>query len=324
MMKNFSYVKAGTIAAAVKALGAKGAVLHAGGSDLMGCLRDGVMAVDRIVSIRDIKELKGISAQRDGGLRIGALTTIAEVAADPAIAGKYNVLAQAAGEVASPQLRTQGTLGGNLCQRPRCWYFRGDFPCARKGGDLCYAVGGENQYHAIFGGGPCFFVHPSDTAVALMALQAQLGIAGPAGARVIRIDDFFVGPDKSVTRENILGPGELVVEILLPPPPAGKVLSSYRKIRSRGAWDFALASVGSVVQFAGENVTTARIVLGGVAPYPWRVPAAEKLLVGKKIDAASARAAAEAAVREASPMSDNQYKVAMVRGAIEESLLALS
>jgi xanthine dehydrogenase YagS FAD-binding subunit len=323
MIKNFAYVKAGSIAAAIKALSAKGACLHAGGTDLLGCLHDETMPAETVISISGIKELRGIAAKPDGGLKIGALTTLAEVAANAAVAGKYSVLAQAAGEAASPQLRNQGTLGGNLCQRPRCWYFRGDFRCARKGGDLCYAVSGENQYHAIFGGGPCFFVHPSDTAVALVALQAQIMIAGPTGSRPVRLADFFVGPDKSVTRENILAPNEIVTEIHLPPM-AGKVRSSYRKIRARRAWDFALASVGLVLQYTNDNVSAARIVLGGVGPYPWRIDAAEKLLIGKKIDAALAAAAAQAAVQNAAPMPENGYKVQIVQGAVEESLLALA
>ena len=323
MIKNFAYVKAGSITAAVKALSTKGASIHAGGTDLMGCLRDEVISADRVVSISGIKEMKGITAKPDGGLRIGALTTIAEVAASTAIAGKYAALSQAAAEVASPQLRNQGTLGGNLCQRPRCWYYRGDFRCARKGGALCYAVEGENQYHAIFGGGPCFFVHPSDTAVALAALQAQIMIAGPVGSKPVKIADFFVGPDKSVTKETILAPNEIVTEIHLPPV-SGRVRSSYRKIRARRAWDFALASVGVVLQYTNDSISAARIVLGGVGPYPWRVEAAEKLLIGKKIDSALATAAGQAAIKEASPMTENGYKVQIVQGAIEESLLALA
>jgi xanthine dehydrogenase YagS FAD-binding subunit len=323
MIKNFAYVKAGSIATAVKALGTKGAILHAGGTDLLGCMREEIVSVDRLVCIGGIKELKGIAAKPDGGLKIGALTTISEVAANPTIADKYAVLAQAAAEVGSPQIRNQGTLGGNLCQRPRCWYFRGDFRCARKGGDICYAVAGENQYHAIFGGGPCFFVHPSDTAVALVALQAQLVVAGTAGSKPVKIGDFFVGPDKSITRENILAATEIVTEIHLPPV-SGKARSSYRKIRARRAWDFALASVGVVLQYANESVSSARVVLGGVGPYPWRAEAAEKLLIGRKIDGALAAAVAQAAIKDASPMPENGYKVQMVQGAVEESILALA
>ncbi len=321
MIRNFSYVKAGSVAEAIKAMGA-GAKLHAGGTDLIGCLRDEVFEAQKVVSISGLKDLKGITARPDGGVKIGALTTIADVAASPALTEKYAVLVQAAAEVGSPQLREQGTIGGNLCQRPRCWYFRGDFHCARKGGDTCYAVDGENQYHAIFGGSPCFFVHPSDAAVALVALQAQLMVAGPTGSRAVKIENFFVSPDKSITRENILAPNEMVTEIHLPPI-SGKARSSYRKIRARRAWDFALTSVGILLQYEGEKVSIARIALGGVAPYPWRVPAAEKLLVGKKPDSALAAAAGQAATEGANPMRDNGYKVEMVRGAVEESILAL-
>jgi len=320
-MRNFAYVRAGSVAEAIKALGTKGARLYAGGTDLVGCMHDEVFRVEKVVSISGLKELKGISAKPDGGMKIGALTTVAEVAAHATLAEKYTVLAQAAGEVASPQLREQGTIGGNLCQRPRCWYFRGDFHCARKGGGTCYAVDGENQYHAIFGGAPCFFVNPSDTAVALVALQAQLTIAGPAGSRIVKIEAFFVGPDKSMDKENILASNEIVTEIHLPPL-GGTVRSSYRKIRARGAWDFALASVGLVLQFDTGKVSRARIILGGVAPYPWRTEAAEKLLIGKKPDHAIAAAAGQAATEGANPMRDNGYKVEMVKGAVEESILA--
>jgi xanthine dehydrogenase YagS FAD-binding subunit len=307
---------------AVKALGTKGSRIHAGGTDLMGCMRDEVFQVQKVVSISGIKGLKGISARPDGGMKIGALTTIADIASNASLAAKYAVLTQAAAEVASPQLREQGTIGGNLCQRPRCWYFRGDFPCARKGGDTCFAVEGENEYHAIFGGSPCFFVHPSDTAVALVALQAQLLVAGPTGTKAVRIENFFVGPDKDILKENVLAPDEIVTEIHLPPV-SGKVRSSYRKIRARRAWDFALTSVGMILQFENENVSRARIVLGGVAPYPWRVEGAEKLLIGKRLDGALAAAVGQAATEGASPMRDNAYKVDMVRGAVEESILAL-
>jgi len=323
MISNFAHVKAGSVAEAIKALGARGAKLHAGGTDLLGCMRDGVFAVQRVVSISGLKELKGISAKPGGGVKIGALTTIADIAADASLGAKYAVLTQAAAEVASPQLREQGTIGGNLCQRPRCWYFRGDFHCARKGGDMCYAVEGENQYHAILGGERCYFVHPSDTAVALVALQAQLMIAGASGSRAVRIEDFFVGPAKDVLKENILAPDEIITEIHLPPI-AGTVRSSYRKIRARRAWDFALTSVGIVLQFEKEAVSKARIVLGGVAPYPWRAAAAEKLLVGKKPDSAIAASAAQAATEGADPLRDNGYKVEMVKGAVEESILALA
>ncbi len=322
-MNNFQYVKAGSLAEAFKELSTKGARLHAGGIDLIGCAHDEVFEVEKVVSISNLKMLKGISTLPDGGLKIGALTPLAEIAANASIVEKYAVLAQAASAVGSPQIREQGTIGGNLCQRPRCWYFRSDFQCRKKGGNTCFAVMGENQYHAIFGGGPCFFVHPSDTAVALMALQAQLMVAGPSGSKAVKIENFFVSPKQSVDKENILMPVEIITEVRIPPI-AGKVKSSYRKVMARGSWDFALASVAAVLEFDNENVRSARIVLGGVGPYPWRVPSGEKLLTGKKLDGAGAASAGEAAVAGATPLRDNSYKLDMVRGAIEESLAALA
>jgi len=320
-MNNFGYVKAGSLAEAVKALGSKGARLHAGGTDLLGCVRDGILPVEKVVSVSDLKELKGITARPGGGAKIGALTTLAAIATDASIAQKYAALAQAAAAVGTPQIREQGTLGGNLCQRPRCWYFRNDFLCLKKGGQKCYAMGGENQYHGIFGGGPCFFVHPSDTAVALAALQAQITIAGPSGSRAVRIESFFVGPDKSIERENVLLPGEIVTDIQLPPI-SGKEKSSYRKVASRGSWDFALASVAAVLQFENGSIRAARIALGGVGPYPWRIPAVEKLLAGRKLDRGLAAAAGNEAAAGARPLRDNGYKVEIVKGAVEEVLAA--
>jgi xanthine dehydrogenase YagS FAD-binding subunit len=182
---------------------------------------------------------------------------------------------------------------------------------------------GENQYHAVLGGGPCFFVHPSDVGPALVALQAQLMIAGPAGSKAVPVENFFVSPKKVVDKENILLPNEVVTDILLPSI-AGKVKSFYRKVRARGSWDFALASVAALLRFENDNVRSARIVLGGVAPHPWRVSAAEKLLSGKKLDDALIASVADAAVAGAMPLRDNAYKVAMIKGAVEESLAAFA
>ncbi len=320
-MKNFDYVKAGSLAEAIRAVSVKGAWLHAGGTDLLGCARDEVMPVDKVVSVSGLKELKGIAARADGGLRIGALTTLAEIAADGSVSGKFAVLSQAAAAVGTPQIREQGTIGGNLCQRPRCWYFRGDFQCLKKGGKTCYAMAGENQYHAIFGGGPCFFVHPSDVAPALAALEAQVGIAGPSGSRTVSIDNFFVSPAKVLERENILRPGEIVTDIQIPPV-RGELKSSYRKIAARESWDFALVSVAAALQMEGATVRGGRLVLGGVAPHPWRLPEVEKLLAGRKLDGALAAEAASAAASGAKALRDNKYKIAMVQGAVEEVLTA--
>src|ERR1035437_574743 len=184
MLPAFTYVRAKSVADGVRQLAAPGTKIHAGGTDLIGCLRDGVFPARTLVSVGGLRELRGISPVPTGGLRIGALTTHAQIVADQAINKSYRALAQASAAVGSPPLRNQGTIGGNLCQRPRCWYFRGDFHCLRKGGDQCFAAGGESHYHAVFGGDKCFIVHPSDTAPAQVALGARVRIAGPGGTRL--------------------------------------------------------------------------------------------------------------------------------------------
>jgi xanthine dehydrogenase YagS FAD-binding subunit len=322
MLHNFAYVRPQSKQEALGHLDSDEARIHAGGTDLLGCLRDEVFAADKVVSISGLDELKGIARTNDGGLRIGALTTISEIAGSEEVATGFPGLAQAAREVASPQLRNQGTLGGNLCQRPRCWYYRGEFHCAKKGGDTCYAAEGENRYHAIFGGDPCYIVHPSDTAPMLVALGASAKIAGPGAERTVPLEDFFVLPDEDLYKENVLRPGEMVTEIVVPPPDSGLV-SSYRKARERGSWDFALASVALALRMSGQRIEAARVVLGGVAPKPWRSTGAEAALAGKQLDAATALAAAAAAVADAQPLEQNGYKVLLVQGIVEESLLAL-
>jgi len=323
MLPAFAYVRPRSLKDAITQLATPGARVHAGGTDLMGCLRDQVFTVERVVSISGLDELRGLSVAGDGSVRIGALTTIAEIAAHAGLKATHAALAQAASLVASPQLRNQGTLGGNLCQRPRCWYFRGEYDCARKGGDMCYAILGDNRYHAIFGGSGCFIVHPSDTAPALVALEAVIRIAGPNGARSVPADKFFILPSTDFTRENVLGPGEIVTEIVLPAQPRG-TRGTYHKVRARGSWDFALAGAAVVATTADGKVERARIVLSGVAPAPWRVPDAEKALVGKRLNARTARSVAAASVKGAQPLSENGYKVELLRGTVEEAILALA
>jgi len=323
MLPNFGYVRPKNLSDALRQLAAPGASVQAGGTDLLGCLRDGVFTADTVVSLSGVPDLRGIRRALDGGLVIGAMTTLSEVAAHPDIVERYLTLAQGAAAAASPQLRNQGTIGGNICQRPRCWYFRGDFHCARKGGEKCFAVEGENQYNCIFGGDVCFIVHPSDTAPALVALEAVVRIVGPDGARSVPAEKFFTLPGTDYTRENVLVKGEVVTEIVIPPQPRG-TRGTYRKVRARGSWDFALTGAAVVVTVAGGNVERARIVLSGVAPVPWRVPEAERAIVGKRITARTARSAAAAAVKGAQPLSDNGYKVQLLRGTVEEALLSLA
>ncbi|MBI5446962.1 MAG: xanthine dehydrogenase family protein subunit M [Deltaproteobacteria bacterium] len=324
MMPRFAFVRPESLREAVEHLASPGARIHAGGTDLLGCLRDGVFEAEKLVGLSRVKELRGIRKTPDGGLRIGALASIREIAEHTDIRSDYQGLAQAADEVASPQLRNQGTLGGNLCQKPRCWYYRGDFPCLRKGGNKCYAVGGENDFHCILGGSRCFIVHPSDTAPALLALGARVRIAGPGGVREVPLKDLYVPPATDPHRETVLEAQEVLVEVLLPPPAAGPaVKSSYRKVRARRAWDFALAGVALALDLDGREVKTARVVLSGAAPVPWRSEAAEAALVGKKVTPETARDAADAAMAGARPLRQNAYKLDLFRGLIREEVLKL-
>jgi xanthine dehydrogenase YagS FAD-binding subunit len=323
LMPNFPYVKAKSLKEAIAELSSKGTRVHAGGTDLLGCLRDDVFLMDKLVSISQLKTLRGISEKKDGGFRMGALTTIAEIENNKAIKERYSALAQAASEVGSPQLRNQGTIGGNICQKPRCWYYRGEFHCLRKGGNTCYAYQGENQFHCIFGGDGCYIVHPSDTAPALVAFEALIRVSGPGGTRLVPIARFHVAPGDNVQKETILKPNEIVTEILLPPPAKG-LRSSYRKVRARRSWDFALASVALALQFDGDKIAKARVVFGGAAPVPWRSKEVEEVITGRHLDAETVNRAAAAAVRNAQALKHNGYKIPLFRGIIEEELTAMA
>lgn len=322
MLSRFSYISAMSLEDAVRLLSQDGAWLYAGGTDLLGCLREHIFEAATVVSISRLAQLKGITELSTGGLRIGALTTIAEIARSPLVREKYFALSQAAAEVASPQLRNQGTVGGNLCQKPRCWYYRGGFDCLRKGGDYCYAVDGENQYHCIFGGEGCYIVHPSDIAPALVALDAVVQIAGPNGKRKVAVENFHMPPASDFTTETVLEPGEIVTDIVLPAPKEG-LRSSYRKVRARRSWDFALAGVALAVIMEGSQVMSCRVTLSGAAPVPWRSKEAEAVLLGKPLNQGNAQKAAQAALNEADPLPQNEYKISLFSGLIEQALLTI-
>ena len=323
MVPSFSYIRAISLDEAVRYFSQDGARLHSGGTDLLGCLRERVFDASTVVSIAGIKTLRGIRETPEGGLRIGSLTTISDIARNPIIKTKYRALSMAAAEVASPQLRNQGTIGGNLCQKPRCWYYRGDFNCLRKGGDECFAVEGENPYHCIFGGENCYIVHPSDTAPALVALEARATISGPTGKRTVAVENFHMPPSLDYTMETVLEPGEIVTEIILPPPKAG-LRSAYRKVRARRCWDFALAGVASAIVFEGDQVIDCRVVLSGAAPVPWRTREVEAIIKGRRLDRDTVVKAAYAVVENAEPMTQNGYKIPLFRGVIEQELLAIA
>jgi len=320
MLPSFDYVRPKSIQAAVSHLSAERAMAHAGGTDLMGCLRERIFPVGKVVSLSELQELRGVGETADGGLRIGALTTLHALAEHPLVLRRFGGLAQAAGEVGSPQLRNQGTIGGNLCQKPRCWYYRADFTCLRKGGGTCFAVDGENQFHCIFGGGgTCFVVHPSDTAPVLVAFNATARVAGPKGVRQVPLEKFFVLPEVDVQRETVLARGEIVTEIRIPPPAPG-TRSSYRKIRARRSWDFALAGVALALRFDGKRVIGGRVVLSGAAPVPWRSAEVEQVVRGKELTADVIAAAAKAVTAGAEPLEKKGYKIRLFQGMIEEEL----
>ncbi|MFO7830498.1 MAG: xanthine dehydrogenase family protein subunit M [Desulfuromonadaceae bacterium] len=323
MLPQFSYVRPDTIKDTVKQLQTSGAAIHAGGTDLLGCLRDGIISVDKVVSMSALPDMRGIQ-ETSKGLRIGALTTISEVAENPLVQKHYAGLAQAANAVASPQLRNQGTLGGNLCQKPRCWYYRGEFACLRKGGKKCFALGGENQFHAVFGHSTiCAYTHPSDTAPALVALGAQVVIQGPKGKRSLPVEKLHVLPQDNPQVETALESGEVITHIELPPPPA-QLHSTYRKVRARGAWDFALAGLALALELDDGRVKNCRVVLSGAAPIPWRSQPVEKVLQGNQLTEATIAEAAQAIIKDAEPLAENRYKLDIFQGIIEEELAALA
>jgi xanthine dehydrogenase YagS FAD-binding subunit len=329
-MKGFDYYKVTTVTQAVSLLVRyqEKAAIIAGGSDMLTMMKDRLEGPKlkqplHLLDITGIKDLNYIKEQKTG-LKIGATATLSDIASSALVAGKYPLLSQAASQVAVPQIRNVGTLGGNLCQRPRCWYFRGRLfkDCFRKGGDTCYAPPGENQYHAVFGGENCYMVYPSDMAPALTALNARVEIVTSKGNKLIPIEQFYVRPGKNILKENILGSGELVVSVEIPAPAPGS-RGVYRKLKERQAFDFAIASVAATVTMRGDIVSDARIVFGGIAPFPLRATAAEAVLKGKRIKDSMA-AACEAAVKGADPLSNNGYKVKAVRGILEEALSALA
>ncbi len=302
------------------------AALIAGGTDLLSEIRDGTAAAAMLVALDGVADagLRGVSETADGGVHIGALTTIAAIAADGSIRRRYAALAQAAGGLATPQVRNLGTLGGNLNQRPRCWYYRHPLTvCLKRGGDRCYALAGVSKYLCITGGDRCFIVHPSDTAVALTALGATASIASGDGAvRRLPIADYFTGPDVDLTRENVLRPGEILVDVSLPPLPAGTE-SVYLKARERESGDFALVSVAAVVSATDGVIRRASVVLGGVAPKPYRAAGAEGYLVGRRVSAVAPAEAGAVAIAEPRPLRDNGYKAPMAANLVARAVGSL-
>ena len=326
-MKAFAYVYAATERDAVAALNAEAPppasalarriLPMAGGMDLLGLMKDYIVSPDRIVSIRNLDQ--AIAATPDSGLRIGAAVKLVDLAEHDAVKRSFPALATAADGVGTPQIRNMGTVGGNIMQRPRCWYFRNEeFNCLKKGGARCFAVEGENQFHAIFGDGPCHIVHPSSLAVPIIAYGARFRIVGPSGAREVDAGEFFQMPNVNLYGESALQANEIITHVVLPAP--GQRSASYEvRFKQSHDWPLAMASVN--LNMDGQRVRSARVVMGAVAPVPWRVQAAERVLTGKAITEAVAVEAAAAALAGARPMSGNAYKIQIAKTAVKRAVL---
>lgn len=321
-MKSFRNINPKTLNEAARALQDSKAMAVGGGSDLLGMIKEHIVAPDALVNLKAISGQDGITRRGDT-VRIGALATLDSISRNPDIRQRYTVLAEAAGQVATPQIRNVGTIAGNLTQRPWCWYFRNNFPCYKNGGNTCFSITGENEFHAIFGGGPSFIVHPSDTAAALVALGARLRIVGPQREREVAAADFFQLPTLNPAKENALAPGEVLAEVILPAP-AANTRSTYQKVLDRDAWTHAVVSVAAVLEMNGATCRSARIVLGGVAPIPWRVPAAEALLNGQRVTDALLGQVAEKALDGARPLAKNAYKIPLTKATVKQALRTAS
>jgi xanthine dehydrogenase YagS FAD-binding subunit len=289
-----------------------------GGSDLLGMMKERLVTPDVVVHLRTVKNLDQVKQAKDG-VTIGGLITLDALASHPLIRKQYAVLAEAAEGVATPQIRSVATLAGNINQRPWCWYYRNGFKCLKNGGTTCYSVNGENEFHAIFGGGPSYIVHPSDTAPALVALDATFRIVGVDGERRVPAAEFFTLPTVDPARETVLKDGELLAEIVLPTRSAS-LRSTYHKILDREAWTHAVVSAAVALDINRDVVRSARVVLGGVAPIPWRLPEVEKMLTGQRLTTDLAAKAGEAAVAGARPLAKNGYKVPLTRNMVKRTL----
>ena len=327
-MKAFEWINPSTVNEAVKMLtvAGRGDIDEAprpiaGGQDLLTTMKDYTSRPSRLVNLKHIRGLNNITLNARG-LTIGALVTLTELEEHAGVRKSFPGLAEAAHSVATPQIRNLGTVGGNLCQRPRCWYFRlEEVICLKKGGSECYAASGENKYNAIIAGGPSYIVHPSDLAPILVALGASVTAVGATGKRVIPLDKFFTLPSEgNIRRENVLKNEEIVTEIFVPASPLA-ARSTYLKFKERESLDFALAAAAVAVRLApNQTVKDARIVLGGVAPIPWRVPDAEKFLVGKNLKPDVLAEAAKIALAEAKPLEKNAYKVPLTQTLVRRAL----
>lgn len=327
-MKSFEWANPRTVAQAVKLLQPQTnnademPQIIAGGQDLLTSMKDYLVRPERVVNLKSVPGLDRITPNGKGGLRIGALVTLANLEENPTVRRSFPGLAEAAHSIATPQIRNLGTVGGNLCQRPRCWYFRlEEAVCLKKGGSECFAASGENKYNAILGGGPSYIVHPSDLAPMLVALGATVTIAGAAAPRTIPVSEFFTLPANGpIRRENVLKQEEVITEIQVPAS-ALAAHSHYLKFKERDSLDFAISAVAAAVEMGANNmVKQARIVLGGVAPIPWRASKAEKFVEGKTLNDSVLAEAARLALDGAEALAKNGYKIPLTQTLVRRAL----
>ncbi len=323
IMPAFDLLQPDSVAEAQRLLADNGsdAWVMAGGMDSFDWLKDRIRKPRVLVDLSGIDELKGVRATGDGGIEIGAMTTLTEIAEHPLVKKSYGLLADAVEHVASPQIRNQGTLGGNVSQDTRCWYYRGGWPCYRAGGETCFADTpvGRNREHAIFGADRCVAVHPSDSAPALIALDAKFVIRNSKGERTVDAEDYFIGPNVDITRLHILQPGDLLTAIRIPPAWAGQKFY-FEKIRDRNVWDFPLINVASAMELSGSTIQRIRIAVNAVAPTPQRLKAVEAAVVGKPANADTGEMAGKLAVQGAVPLQFNAYKIPLMRNLVKRAI----
>jgi xanthine dehydrogenase YagS FAD-binding subunit len=316
-MNRFEWVNATSVDQALAAVTSASA-FKAGGVDLLDLMKDGIAMPQRLVNIRNIAGLERISEDAQG-LHIGPLATLTQIEEHPVIQKKYTAISEAAGRAATPQIRNMATAGGNLVQRPRCWYFRSeDFHCRKKGGTHCFAQDGENDYHAIFDNRTCAIVHPSGLAVPLVAMNARMELTSKKGKREIALEKFFISPEQDVMRENIIQPDELITNITVP---ATAARTAYYKQGEKESFDWPIADVAVALEMQGARCSKASIVLGAAAPYPYRAKAAEAQLAGAAITEDAARAAAKQALANATPLAKNGYKIPIFEAIIRRTIL---
>jgi xanthine dehydrogenase YagS FAD-binding subunit len=326
-MRTFAYARANTLTETITLLDhAENGHTRplAGGTDLLTLMKADIIAPAQLIDIKRLGELPRGITESANGITLGALTTLADIEQSDLLRARYPLLVEAAAQAATPQLRNMATIGGNLLQRPRCWYFRNHlFQCWLKGGADCPAKEGENQHHALFGDSPCVAVHPSDLAAALVAVDATVRLQGPTGERTLPIADFFALPQADRRQETTIGDDELLLGLDLPAQPIG-AQSTYRKAMDRKVWAFALVGVAAVVQVVDGQVNHARLVLSGVAPIPWRVTVAEEALCSGPLNDALIEQVADLALQDAQPLRHNQYKIPLARNLLQRALTRLT